>query len=62
MGGNSRARSKLFTLKNKVSESVNSGLSVATAEMGDAVASLPAYDENGNLLGYIALYSDKDLT
>ena len=63
MGIQSKSREKLLTLKDKVSEEATTGLALVggSAITANAQASLPVYDENGTLLGYVALFDTATL-
>lgn len=56
-------RYKLLVLKDKVSAEVTTGLSLVggTNIVADAIASIPLYDENGTLLGHVALFDTATL-
>jgi hypothetical protein len=52
----SKSREKLLATKNKVSEEATTGLAVVVSACASTIqATLPAYDENGTLLGHIPL-------
>ena len=51
----SKSREKLLVLKDKVSKEV-AAITTSTTTTLDADNMLPVYDENGDLVGYIALY------
>jgi len=57
----SKSKDKLLVLKDKVSAEATTELT-ADITVPAAVATVPAYDETGNLLGYIALFDTADLT
>jgi len=64
MGTQAKNRAKLIVMKDKVSDEANIGISpaVVAASMPAAGGTLPIYDETGVLLGYVALYTNPDLT
>ena len=51
----SKSREKLLVLKDKVSKEV-AAITTSTTTTLDADNMLPVCDENGDLVGYIALY------
>lgn len=57
----SRSIDKVLSFKNKISAETTAA-TITEGAMPDTAASLPVYDENGNILGYIALYGNADLT
>jgi len=59
----SKSREKLLTTKGKISEEATTGLSVVGSTIAaTATATLPIYDENGTLLGYVPLFDTANLT
>jgi hypothetical protein len=61
MSVQSKSKEKLLVLKDSVSKEATTGLT-ATITAPAAVGTIPAYDEQGTLLGYIALFDTADLT
>ena len=60
----SKSRAKVITTKDKISAEATTGLSIVggTNITANAQASLPVYDENGTLLGHVALFDTATLT
>ena len=61
MGIQSKSIEKLIVMKSPVSQEYTADVTVA-ASMPDTVGTVPVYDENGNILGYMALYANPDLS
>ena len=58
----SKSKEKLLVMKDKVSAEVTaSALVGGTAILATTTGSIPAYDEKGNILGYIALFDTATL-
>lgn len=57
----SKSINKVLAMKDKVSQELTA-TAVDYTSMPDTTGSLPIYDESGKILGYIALYSNADLT
>ena len=58
----SKSKDKLIVMKDKVSKEVTaSALVGASAILATTTGSLPVYDENGDILGYIALFDTATL-
>ena len=57
----SKARINLYSNIN-VAAADETAAVVATAAMPDTTSSVPIKDENGNVLGYVALYAAASLT
>lgn len=63
MGLQAKNKAKLLVLKDKVSVEATTGLSVVGSTIAaTATATVPVYDENGTLLGHIALFDTANLT
>lgn len=59
----SKSKDKLLVFKDKVSVESTSGLSVVGSTIAaTATATLPIYDEDGTLLGHVALFDTANLT
>lgn len=59
----SKSKDKLLVLKEPVTKEMTSGLSVVgSAIAATATHTVPVYDEDGNLLGHMALFDTADLT
>lgn len=58
----SKSKDKLIVMKDKVSKEVTaSALVGGSAILATTTGSLPVYDENGDILGYIALFDTATL-
>jgi len=58
----SKSKDKLIVMKSAVSKELTaSALVGGTAILATTTGSLPVYDENGNVLGYIALFDTASL-
>ena len=59
----SKSKDKLLVTKGKVSQEATTGLSVVGSSIAaTATATVPVYDEKGNLLGHVALFDTANLT
>ncbi len=59
----SKSREKLIVMKDKVSKEATTGLTVVGSTIAaTATATIPVYDENGDLLGHVALFDTAALT
>lgn len=56
-----KSRTKLYSNIN-VAAADYTAAAIATAAMPNTVGSVPIKDENGNILGYVALYANNTLT
>ena len=61
MGIQSKSMDKLIVMKDKVSSEYLADVT-ATGSMPDTKGTLPIYKENGEILGYIALYTNANLS
>lgn len=57
MAVQSKSKAKLIVMKNKVSDEITTAVKDPAVDLSDTTSSLPIYDENGKLLGYIALWA-----
>lgn len=58
----SKSKEKLIVMKDKVSKELTaSALVGGSAILATTTGSLPVYDENGDVLGYIALFDTATL-
>jgi len=58
----SKSKDKLLVMKDKVSVEATAAVLVGgTNILATTTYSIPAYDENGNILGYIALFDTATL-
>jgi len=58
----SKSKDKLIVMKSAVSKEITaSALVGGTAILATTTGSLPVYDENGDVLGYIALFDTASL-
>jgi len=60
----SKARAKLYAHIRKVTAlaSEETAAVKATGAMPSTTSTVPVYDEDGNVLGYVALYANADLS
>jgi hypothetical protein len=61
MASQSRSRDNLLIMKNKVSKEVTVIVKDPAETLSSTKASLPVYDEKGQLLGYVALFATATL-
>lgn len=62
MAKQSKSKAKLLVTKDKISKELTAATVVGGSILSTTTGTIPAYDEHGNILGYIALFDSADLT
>jgi hypothetical protein len=58
----SKSKDKLLVFKDKISTEATTGLTAIDITIPAAQATVPCYNERGDLLGHLALFDTADLT